>query len=67
MGLNKVIQACEPAKFAKMPLKLVFESARSTLVSIFSLLDVGGNNCYTVHCFARFKDTVVSGALRLEN
>lgn len=32
IGLNKVIQSCEPARFARIPLRLAFESARSTLV-----------------------------------
>lgn len=32
MGLIKVMQYCQPARFSKMPLRLVFESSRSTLV-----------------------------------
>jgi hypothetical protein len=33
MGLVKIMQYCQPSKFAKLPLRLVFESSRSTLVS----------------------------------
>jgi hypothetical protein len=32
MGLIRVMQYCQPSRFAKLPLRLVFESSRSTLV-----------------------------------